>query len=52
MLRVAALAFVCAVRAEGETAIPSTVDGASFFEPFLPDWESKWTISKDAEFTG
>ena len=29
-----------------------SVDGAAFFEPFSSDWESRWLVSKDADFQG
>ena len=32
--------------------VPATVDGAMFFEPFLPSWEKVWKVSKDADFSG
>ena len=40
--------------AEPEVAVevPLAVEGASFFEPFLPDWEDTWKVSKDADFSG
>ena len=55
-----ALAASCAAEEEEPAAveaapvieIPSSVDGAFFFEPFLVDWEDKWKISKDADFNG
>ena len=31
---------------------PATAAGAAFFEPFTQWPNSRWTISKDAEFTG
>eukprot|EP00966_Prymnesium_polylepis_P153835 3552172-Prymnesium_polylepis.1 len=31
---------------------PETVEGAQFYESFVDDWESRWVVSKDAEFTG
>ena len=33
-------------------AIPTTVDGAFFFEGFGDDWASTWKVSKDADFSG
>jgi len=30
----------------------SKLDGAHFFEGFGDDWQSTWTVSKNAEFTG
>jgi len=33
-------------------AIPPTVDGAAFFEPFLSTWDKTWKVSKDADFSG
>merc|ERR1719502_527987 len=32
--------------------VPESVEGAAFFEPFLPSWESTWKVSKDEDFTG
>ena len=29
---------------------PAAIEGASFFEPFLVGWESRWLVSKDADF--
>ena len=37
---------------EAKIDVPASVDGAAFFEPFLPSWESTWKVSKDADFTG
>mmetsp|Transcript_35670 Transcript_35670/g.93706 ORF Transcript_35670/g.93706 Transcript_35670/m.93706 type:complete len:581 (+) Transcript_35670:110-1852(+) len=31
---------------------PATVEGAQFYEPFVDGWDSRWVVSKDAEFTG
>jgi len=52
-----ALGLLAAARAEEEAPkpkgeIPATVDGAFFFEPFLPSWTQTWKVSKDAEFNG
>ena len=32
--------------------VPVTIEGASFFEPFLPTWEKVWKVSKNADFSG
>jgi len=42
-----------ALAAAASTAAPlESVDGAAFFEPFSSDWESRWLVSKDADFQG
>jgi calnexin len=40
--------LVSAVKSEPLTSL----DGAFFFEGFDDSWESRWTVSKDSEFTG
>merc|ERR1719399_196753 len=41
-----------AAPATPQVEIPERVDGALFYEPFSPNWESTWKVSKDAEFQG
>lgn len=50
-LAAAALAEDVAVSSEPYSP-PTSIEGSIFFEPFLDDWASRWTVSKDADFTG
>ena len=55
MWSVAVLFAVASAEEESSTPtgdIPDSVPGAHFFEPFQPDWEAKWKVSKDADFSG
>ena len=62
MPRVSSLAVVAlsalaraeeAAKPEGPTVeIPTNVEGALFFEPFLSNWQDTWKVSKNADFSG
>jgi calnexin len=46
------LAFLVLVLPAAHAGALESLDGAHFFEGFGDDWLSRWTVSKDAEFTG
>ena len=47
-----AIAINIAAASDEPYSPPATAAGAAFFEPFTEWPNARWTISKDAEFTG